>query len=132
LLLRCNQVAMPVIKPWHAALLILAEQVARGGKPLASLGVLESNPGEVDLYLREWNKTRPVFARRLEWRIEPWGVSGYMAYIFYDEMVWQIYTEGIRMPDSAAKHALMGFLFGYHTDDILSYVKFNRGKEEST
>jgi hypothetical protein len=123
--------APPINKPWQAVMVVLAEQVARGGKPLASLGVLESNPGEIDLYLREWNKTRPGFARRIEWRIEPWGQSGYMVYMFYDEMVWQIYTEGLRMPDSPAKHALMGFLFGYDTDDILSYVKFNRGQEES-
>jgi hypothetical protein len=119
--------APPIHKPWQAVMVVLAEQVARGGKPLASLGVLESTPGEIDLYLREWNKTRPGFARHIEWRIESWGKSGYMVYMFYDEMVWQIYTEGIQMPNIAAKHALMGFLFGYDTDDILSYVKFNRG-----
>ena len=124
--------ALPVTRPWHAALVILAEQVARGVKPLASLSVFDSDPGEVDLYLREWNKDRPGYVRKLMWQIEPMaGTDASTVYMFYDELLWQVYTEGQQLPVGAARHALMGFLFGYDFDDIIHYIKFSRGSEET-
>ena len=122
-----------ISKPWQAALVILAEQVARGVKPLASLSVSDSDPGEIDLYLREWNKDRPPYVRKLIWQLETTSVSTntITVYMFYDELLWQIYTEGQQLPMGAARQALMGFLFGYDFDDIIQYIRYRRGSGET-
>ena len=98
--------------------MIMAEQVARGVKPLASMSVSGADPGEIELFLRSLNRDRPAFTRALIWRLEPWGI-------------WRVYTEGIRIQDTTTRHTLMGFLYGYSVDDIVQYIKYNRGQNDS-
>ena len=117
--------SIPVTRPWHAALSILAEQVARGVKPLANLTVMDTDLGEVELFMREFDRGRLIFARKLYWNISS-DSHGLTVHIFYDELVWRVYQDAIRMPNGDTKHMLLGFLFGYNMDDIISYIKYNR------
>jgi hypothetical protein len=113
-----------IARPWHAALSILAEQVARGVKPLASLTVIDAPAGEPEAFMRAFDRARLGFARKIYWSITP-EPHGQTVYVFYDELVWQVYQDATQLPNSPMKHALIGLLFGYNMDDVLSYIKFN-------
>lgn len=117
--------APPITKSWHAALSILAEQVARGVKPLANLTVVGADTGEAELFMREIDRSRLEFARKLYWNISS-DHHGQTVHIFYDELVWQVYQDATRMPNGEAKHMVLGLLFGYNMDDIISFIKFSR------
>jgi hypothetical protein len=108
---------------WKGTLSILAEQVVRGVKPIATMAVVDARPGELNSFLNDWKGEQPSFTRPLQWTITFSRQTIELVHLYTDDTVYSIYVSVQALEPSDMKHMILGYLFGYDTDDILSYIR---------
>jgi hypothetical protein len=119
-----------VDRVWKGSLAILAEQVVRGVKPIATLAVVEARPGEVSQFMHEWKSEQPQFTRPLQWTVTfSRNQTIELVHLYTDDVIYSVYTAALALEPSDLRHAILGYLFGYDTDDILAYIRAKEGSK---